>query len=42
MPAASKEEPETGKETKHWLKKIWKKSKKKTADKQKVKVAAAF
>ena len=38
--AVSQEQPETNKENKHWLKKIWKKSKKKTAEKKKVKVAA--
>jgi hypothetical protein len=34
------EMPERGSETKHWLKKMWKKSKKKSVDKQKVKVLA--
>ncbi|XP_046636987.1 myeloid differentiation primary response protein MyD88-like [Daphnia pulicaria] len=34
------EMPERGRETKHWLKKMWKKSKKKSVDKQKVKVLA--
>lgn len=37
---ASKDETGIGREPKHWLKKMWKKSKKKTDDKQKVKVAA--
>jgi len=34
------EMPERGRETKHWLKKMWKKSKKKSVEKQKVKVLA--
>ncbi len=39
--AVSQEQPsETNKENKHWLKKIWKKSKKKNTEKKKVKVAA--
>ena len=34
------ENPESSRETKHWLKKMWKKSKKKSTEKQKVKVLA--